>query len=64
MGLIEVWLWQTCGPIAYGWIMLETIFKDYAPFISIMHNIQTDNLLMGLQRVRLGEDGSTEVQIT
>ena len=48
MGLIEVWLWQICGPIAYGWIMLETIFKDYAPFISIMHNIQTDNLLMGL----------------
>ena len=48
MGLIEVWLWQTCGPIAYGWIMLETIFKDYAPFISILHNIQTDNLLLGL----------------
>ena len=40
MGLIEVWLWQTCGPIAYGWIMIEVIFEDFTPFISILHNHQ------------------------
>ena len=49
VSLIEIWLWQSCSYVAYGWTILEVTLEDTSPIVqsipSILHNYQTTSLL-------------------